>query len=184
LATPPRIGFIGILDYEPNIEAAKWFATQCWARIKHEIPGVRLRLLGRYSDGPSKPPGDDIDGLGWVADADAEIATWSAMIVPIRRGAGTRGKIAHGLSLKCPIVSTTLGAYGYQFTHGREAYLADSAEDFANACVRAIRRPAEAAAIADRAWQLFLEKWTWEAVRPRIWNAVEDCLRLSTGPRR
>jgi hypothetical protein len=35
------------------------------------------------------------------------------------------------------------------------------------------------AEMADRAWQLFLENWTWEAVRPRIWGAVEDCLRLS-----
>jgi polysaccharide biosynthesis protein PslH len=184
LAEPPRIGFIGIFDYGPNLDGISWFAKECWPRIKHEIPGVRLRLLGRHSDGPSKPAGDDIDGLGWVADADAEIATWSAMIVPIRFGAGTRGKIAHGLSLKCPIVSTTLGAYGYQFTNGREAYLADSAKDFGNACVRAIRQPAEAAAIADRAWKLFLEKWTWEAVRPRIWNAVEDCLRLNSGPRK
>ena len=183
LAEPPRIGFIGIFDYGPNLDGITWFAKECWSRIKHEIPGVRLRLLGRSSDGPAKPAGDDIDGLGWVADADAEIATWSAMIVPIRFGAGTRGKIAHGLSLKCPIVSTTLGAYGYQFTDGREAYLADSAQDFGNACVRAIRQPAEAAAIADRAWQLFLEKWTWEAVRPRIWDAVEDCLRLNSGAR-
>ena len=179
LATPPRIGFIGILDYEPNIEGARWFATECWPRVKREVPNARLRLVGRCSDGPSKPPGEDIDGLGWIGDADAEMATWAAMIVPIRRGAGTRGKIAHGLSVKCPVVSTTLGAYGYQFTDGQEAYLADSAEDFANACIRAIQQPAEAAAMADRAWRRFLENWTWETITPRIWSAVDDCLRLT-----
>jgi glycosyltransferase involved in cell wall biosynthesis len=183
-ATPPRIGFIGIFNYEPNLEGIRWFTKECWPLIRSEVPGVRLRLIGRCSDGPSKPPGADIDGLGWLADTAAEMATWSAMIVPIRRGAGTRGKIAHGLSLKCPIVSTVLGAYGYQFTNRREAYLADSAVDFANACIQAIRQPDEAAAMADRAWQLFLEKWTWEAIRPRIWSAVEDALRLSTDLRK
>jgi glycosyltransferase involved in cell wall biosynthesis len=179
LATPPRIGFIGIFDYDPNLEGINWFARECWPLVKREIRDVRFRLVGRGSDGPLKPPGADIEGLGWVSDAAAEIATWSAMVVPIRRGAGTRGKIAHGLSLKCPIVSTKFGAYGYEFTNGREAYLADSAEEFANACIRAIRRPAEATAMADRAWQRFLEHWTWEAIRPRIWSAVDDCLRLS-----
>ena len=181
VATPPRIGFIGIFDYEPNLEGIRWFAKECWPRVKREVPDVRLRLTGRYSDGPLKPPGADIDGLGWVADVADEIATWSAMVVPIRRGAGTRAKIAHSLSLKCPVVSTSLGAYGYQFTNGCEAYIVDSAEDFANACVRAIRQPGEAAELAERAWQRFLENWTWEAIRPRIWAAVEDCLRLSAG---
>jgi glycosyltransferase involved in cell wall biosynthesis len=102
------------------------------------------------------------------------------MVVPIRLGAGTRGKIAHALSLKCPVVSTRLGAHGYQFTNGREAYLADSAKEFADACVQAIRQPAEAAAMAERAWQLFLDQWTWEAIKPSIWAAVDDCLRQST----
>jgi glycosyltransferase involved in cell wall biosynthesis len=184
LATPPRIGFIGLFDYEPNLEGITWFAKECWPQIKRQVPDVRLRLVGRDSDGPLKPPGADIDGLGWVADAADEIATWSAMVVPIRRGAGTRGKIAHSLSLKCPVVSTRLGAHGYQFTDGCEVYLADSAEEFANVCIQAIRHPAEAAAMAERAWQLFLDNWTWEAIRPRIWAAVEDCLRLSAEPRK
>jgi polysaccharide biosynthesis protein PslH len=175
---PPRIGFIGIFDYAPNLDGISWFARECWSRVKKEIPDARLRLVGRRSDGSLKPPGVDIDGLGWVADAAAEMSTWSAMIVPIQRGAGTRGKIAHGLSLKCPIISTTLGAYGYEFRNGHDASLADSPADFANACIQAIRHPEEAAAMADRAWLRFLENWTWDAIKPRIWDAVDDCLRL------
>jgi polysaccharide biosynthesis protein PslH len=176
---PPRIGFIGIFDYAPNLDGISWFAQECWPRVKQEVPDARLRLIGRRSDGSLKPAGVDIDGLGWVADAAAEISTWSAMIVPIRQGAGTRGKIAHGLSLKCPIVSTTLGAYGYEFTDGHDAFLADSPGDFANACIRAIRNPEETGAMADRAWLRFLENWTWDAIKPRIWDAVDDCLRLT-----
>jgi glycosyltransferase involved in cell wall biosynthesis len=181
LAQPPRIGFLGILDYDPNLDGITWFARECWPRVKQQIPDARLRLVGRCSDGSLKPSGTDIDGLGWVPDAAAEMATWSAMIVPIRRGAGTRGKIAHGLSLKCPIISTTFGAYGYEFTNGHDAFLADSAEDLANACIRAIRHPEETEAMAARAWQRFLENWSWEVIKPRIWAAVDDCLRLNGG---
>jgi glycosyltransferase involved in cell wall biosynthesis len=182
LASPPRLGFIGIFDYPPNLEGIRWFASKCWPRIKREVPDARLRLVGRFSDGPLKPAGPDIDGLGWVPDAAEEISTWSAMVVPVQMGAGTRGKIAHGFSLKCPIVSTSLGAYGYEAENGRTMYLANSVEDFSIACLDAIRRPDAAEAMAERAWNEFLEKWTWDAIRPRVWAAVEDCLRQNETP--
>jgi glycosyltransferase involved in cell wall biosynthesis len=153
--------------------------NDCWPRIKYEVPEARLRLIGQDSDGPLKPHGPDIDGLGWVANPSDEIRTWSAMVVPLHVGAGTRIKIAHGFSQKCPIVSTTLGAYGYGAIDGREMYLADSAEAFSKACIQAIREPERAAQMAERAWRQFTERWTWDAIRPRVWAAAEDCLRLN-----
>ena len=177
--TPPRIGFIGILDYEPNAGGLRWFVDECWPRVKSQVPDARLRLVGRYSDTALAPTGPGIDGLGWVEDTTDELATWSAMIVPILVGAGTRGKIAHAFSLKCPVVSTGLGAYGYEVANERHLLLADSPADFADACVRAIRQPREAAEMAERAWQAFLEKWSWDAIRPRVWAAAEQCLQLA-----
>ena len=179
-AAPPRFGFIGIFDYAPNHEAAQWFARECWPLVKRELPEARLRLVGRESDGPLKPGGPEIDGLGFVPDPAAEMGTWTAMIVPIRTGAGTRGKIAHAFSAKCPVVSTSLGAHGYAVESGREAMIADSAEDFASACVQLARDPARSQRMAECAWRAFLDKWTWDAIRPRIHAAVEDCLRAST----
>ena len=174
---PPRIGFIGVFDYAPNLEGIQWFTENCWPRIKREIPDARLRLVGKGSDGISWPEGMDIDALGWVDDSAAEVATWSVMVVPIRTGGGTRVKIAEGFSRKCPIVSTSLGAYGYEAVHGRQLLMADAAIDFAAECIKTIRHPVQAAAMAERAWKQFLEKWTWEAIRPRVWAAAEDCLR-------
>jgi glycosyltransferase involved in cell wall biosynthesis len=179
VATPPRLGFIGIFDYFPNRDGIQWFANHCWPLIKREVPDARLRLVGRYSDGTLAPKGPDIDGLGWIAEADDEISTWSAMVVPIHLGGGTRGKIAHAFSVKCPVISTPHGAYGYGATDGREMALAQSAPDFAAACVRAIRQPDDARDMAERAWQLFLTRWNWDAIRPSVWASVEDCLRRS-----
>ena len=177
LASPPRIGFIGLIDYFPNHDGIEWFAKHCWPLVKRAVPAARLRLVGKGSDGPLKPEGADIDGLGFVDDANAEIATWSAMIVPIRVGGGTRLKIAQGFGLKCPIVSTSLGAYGYEPVDGREMYLGDEPQAFADGCIKAMRQPEAAAQMAERAWQQFLQKWTWDAIQPRIGEAVAECLR-------
>jgi glycosyltransferase involved in cell wall biosynthesis len=179
LTIPPRIGFTGVFDHTPNVEGVRWFLNECWPRIKREVPDARLRVAGRYSDGPLKPLGPDVDALGWVEDIDAEMATWSVMVVPIHLGAGTRIKIALGFSRKCPMVSTSLGAYGYDIRDGEEMFLADGPEPFAGACVQLIRRPEESARMAETAYRKFLENWTWEAIHPRIWAAAEDCLRRS-----
>jgi glycosyltransferase involved in cell wall biosynthesis len=178
-ATPPHFGFIGIFDYPPNLEGAQWFVRECWPLIKRELPEARLRLVGRQSDGVLKPQGPDIDGLGFVTDPAEEIATWSAMVVPIRTGAGTRGKIAHAFSAKCPVVSTSLGAHGYEVRHGDLALIADDPTEFARSCIQLVRAPEAAEAMAQRAWAQFLQKWTWEAIQPRIWAAAEECLRLN-----
>lgn len=178
-ARPPRLGFIGTFDYPPNPEGVRWFTSKCWPRVKRKAPDARLRVVGRFSDGPLRPEGADIDALGWVPDIAQEVSTWSAMIVPIQVGGGTRGKIVQAFSLKCPVVSTSIGAYGYDAVNGRTMYLADSADDFSRACLDVIRRPGAAEAMAERAWNEFLEKWTWDAIRPCVWAAAEDCLRRS-----
>jgi hypothetical protein len=179
LADPPRIGFIGIFDHGPNVAGIHWFARECWPKIKRESPNARLRLVGRFSDGALAPKGVDIDPLGWIEEPSDEIATWASMVVPLHVGAGTRGKIAHAFSQKCPIVSTALGAYGYDAIDGDNMFLAESAEAFADACLRTVRQPTVAAAVAERAWQQFVSKWAWDAIRPRVRDAVDDCLRTA-----
>lgn len=174
---PPKIGFIGPFDYFPNRDGIHWFVKQCWPKIKLQVPDARLRLVGPGSNGRLKPQAPDVDGLGWLPSLSEEIGTWSLMIVPIRVGGGTRVKIAYGFSQECPIVSTSLGAYGYSVRNGYELYLADSAEAFADACITVIREPEKAANMAERAWCRYLEKWTWEAIRPSVWAAAEDCMR-------
>jgi glycosyltransferase involved in cell wall biosynthesis len=154
----------------------KWFVRECWPLVKRQIPDARLRLVGKDTDGPLKPNAPDLDALGYLADAASEMATWSAMIIPIRLGGGTRVKIADAFSRKCPVVSTKLGAYGYDVQSGRELLLADKPNDFAHACVSLIRDRVAASAMADRAYAAFLQNWTWDAIAPKVWAAAEDAL--------
>lgn len=176
-ALPPRIGFLGAFGHEPNREGIEWFVQECWDRVRAAIPEARLRLVGAGSDGAASPKGPGIDGLGWVDDTSEEIASWSVAIVPIRVGAGSRVKIAQLISHKCPLVATRFGAQGYEAAHGDGLQIADSAHEFAAACVSAVRDPAAADASAQRAWEHHARNWTWDAIRPAVWAAMEDCLR-------
>src|ERR1035437_4165133 len=85
-ATHGRIGFIGSLAYPPNANGLRWFLRHVWPSIIKLAPDTRLRLVGKNSNHPQWISGHNIDGLGWVADADAEMATWSMTVVPIFEG--------------------------------------------------------------------------------------------------
>jgi glycosyltransferase involved in cell wall biosynthesis len=120
-----------------------------------------------------------VDTLGWIEDPENEISTWSAMIIPIQTGGGTRIKIADAFSRKVPVVSTRYGAYGYDVKGGTELLLADSPRDFSAACVSLAKDTMLGAKLAETAWSRFLKDWSWDAIAPCFWSAAEDCLRRS-----
>jgi len=177
----PRIGLIGNCTFTPNEEGLKWFIRDVWPRIKREFPGAQLRLVGRGSDGYLKDLGPDITGLGWLEDPSDEIASWAAMIVPIQIGSGTRMKVVEGFARGCPVVATTIGAFGYEVSHGEEILLADHADDFASACNLLLRNPELGMAISEKAHKRFLERWTWDSFESVVGKVVRECLARSTG---
>lgn len=177
----PRIGLIGNCEFMPNEEGVKWFIRDVWPVIKRQFPRVQLRLVGRKSDGHLTKLGPDIIGLGWLEDPGDEIATWSAMIVPIKVGSGTRVKVAEGFARRCPVVATTIGAFGYEVDNGEEILLADRADDFASACILLLRNPQLGEALSERAHKRFLERWTWDSFENTIGTVVQECLARSKG---
>jgi len=174
---PQRIGFIGTLKWFPNRNGIEWFIQNVWPHVKREISTVRLRLVGEGSNGPIASSGPDIDGLGWVEDPSREIASWSAMIVPVRCGAGTRVKIVEAFSKRCPVVSTRLGAFGYEVLTGEDILLADDPMGFASACVLLLRDARLGAKLCENAWSKFLRRWTWDSIGEAVFKAVEQCER-------
>lgn len=175
---PSRVGFIGDCSYPPNKEGITWFVRAVWPLVKRRIPDARLRVVGNETANEKFQEGQDIDGLGYVDDPAAEINTWSVMAVPILTGGGTRVKIAEAFSRGCPVVSTSMGAYGYDVTHKQELLLADHPKDFADACCNLICNQSLAQAIVKSARDVFQQRYAWQAIKPSVYKVVEHCLAL------
>jgi glycosyltransferase involved in cell wall biosynthesis len=175
-ASPPRLGFIGTFKYQPNQKGVEWFIKNVWPRVKRAVPDSRLRLVGLGSDTGFSSRGLDIDGLGYLDDPASEIASWSAMIVPVLAGGGTRIKIAEAFSRMCPVVATSLGAFGYEVIDGIDLLLADRPQDFAAVCVRLMTDPESGPRLSESAWDKFLRNWTWDSIGPAVAKVVEECL--------
>ena len=174
-----RLGCIGKISYRPTRDGLKWFGREVWPLILARCPQARLRVVG-YNEGCEDALDfPNFDALGFVEDAAAEMETWSASIVPLRIGGGTRLKILDGFSKLCPVISTSVGAFGLQVTDQKNILLADTPGEFAAACIRLLEEPCLGAKLAEGGWQLLSMKYTWDQIRPSVERAFDQCLDQS-----
>lgn len=172
----PRIGFIGTFHYGPNLDGIRWFVDRVWPLILKQRPDIILRLVGTGTETGMFNQHPNIEGLGFVADSESEIGSWTLMIVPILVGGGTRIKIAEAFSRGCPVVATTQGAYGYQIQNGQECVLADEAEDFAKGCLSLLEDPVICGEMIQRARTMFDRELDWKAIAPKITRTIQVAL--------
>lgn len=170
-----RLGFIGRLHYLPNRNGVQWFLDEVWPMIKSTVPEAEFRVVGKGGDEAwNKISGVHV--LGYVDDTATEIASWAGMVVPFLIGGGTAVKVAEAFARSCPVVSTTVGAFGYDVRHDRELLIADTPDDFAEGCVRLLTSEEDRHRLAAAARAFFASNLNWDALAPRVEAAIQRVL--------
>lgn len=142
---PATIGFLGSMDWMPNIEAVQWFVKEIFPEVKSEVPGARLLVIGRRPPASIRAMAEQdpqIEVTGTVDDVRPFLARCDFLTVPLLSGGGTRIKIMEALAAGLPVVSTTIGAEGLGLVDEEHLLIADSAPEFARAVARMAGDPA------------------------------------------
>ena len=140
-AAEPTIIFCGAMDYNPNVDALRWFFKEMHLPLLQRIPNLRVLIVGKdpiaevkaYAERPG------VTVTGGVPDVRPYYKRAWLQIVPLRIGGGTRLKIVESLGIGTPVVSTTIGAQGLDLKHDQDILLADTAERFVAETVRALQ---------------------------------------------
>lgn len=183
--TPPVSGspnrladlvFVGSMDWLPNIDGCTYFVNEILPLIRKSKPDCKLAIVGRS-------PGKDILTMaqrdpnilvsGTVPDIRPHLWGSTISIVPLRIGGGTRLKIYEAMAAKIPVVSSTVGAEGLPVKHGRNIFLADTPEDFANRSIELLDSAALRGEMASAAWNMVASDFSWE----RAARIFEEILR-------
>jgi sugar transferase (PEP-CTERM/EpsH1 system associated) len=171
LELPPHsLVFTGTMDFRPNVDAMLWFAHEVLPLVKRDVPDVHLYIVGQRPharlDALRADPAITITGA--VEDTRPYTSAADVYVVPLRMGGGTRLKLLEALALQTPIVSTTLGAEGFEITHDRELWLADDAAAFAKAIEELLidRDHAHALGVAGRAFAV--AHYDWQRIVPKF----------------
>jgi glycosyltransferase involved in cell wall biosynthesis len=168
---PPRtLVFTGTMDYRPNVDAVLWFAREVYPLIQELVPDVRFYIVGRQPH-PRLNALREQRGIvitGGVPDTRPYIAGAEVYVIPLLSGGGTRFKVLEAMTLRRPIVSTTMGCDGFPVTSGREVILADEAEDFARAVTGLLEDADERERLARAGLAFASAHYDWSAIVPLL----------------
>lgn len=171
----PSALFCGALDYTPNTDGLEWYFGEIHERILEAVPDFRLILVGKSPTARirefAQRPGVEFEGE--VPDVRPFYQKAWLQVVPLRIGGGTRLKIAEGLAMGNPVVSTTLGAQGLELQGGRDIELADEPGAFAGAVVRMLRDGGLRTRSGESGRRAILSQYTWDALGNKLMERLE-----------
>ncbi len=153
----PTIGFIGSLDWMPNIEGVHWFVSKIWPLVIEKVPEAVCHIAGRN-------PRDEILNIrqkgitihGEVEDAAAFVSRHPISIVPLLSGGGMRVKILEAMALSRCIVSTSIGAEGIDTS---ALIIAADAKIFAERLISLLHNPKSMKSYGDNARAVVVKKY-------------------------
>lgn len=180
-----EIVFTGSMDWTPNDQGIRWFATAVLPLIREQAPDAPLTVVGRNPSASLREflgriPRVEVTGT--VPDIRPFLERAAVVVVPLHVGGGTRIKIFEAMAMGRPVVSTTLGAEGLQVGPGRDILIADDPAAFAAETLALLNDRGLAERIARAGADLVRSRFSWPRVAAQFGNVCEAV--VASNPRR
>lgn len=165
--------FVGGFAHPPNADAVLWFAREIYPLIREKMD-VPFYVVGSKVTDEIKAleqPGNGIVIKGFVSEEElAELYRSSRIVVvPLRYGAGVKGKVIEALYNGAPIVTTSIGAEGIPAADD-VMLVEDMPRGFADAVVDLYRNPDECRSMCYKTQEYIREYYSVEAA----WKVIEE----------
>ncbi|MBC7987565.1 MAG: glycosyltransferase [Sphingomonadaceae bacterium] len=119
--------FLGSHNHPPNAEAVAWFASAALPRL----PGVRLHVYGsNWSEDKAGPLGDQVEVGGHAPDLGEMFARHRICVVPLRSGAGVKGKVLMAMAHGVPCILSPVAAEALAVVDGAHCLIARTDDDW------------------------------------------------------
>jgi glycosyltransferase involved in cell wall biosynthesis len=174
LRNPPSSGkdaiFIGWMSYEPNLDAATWFAREVWPAVRARHPEACVRIVGR-DPGPDAlalhRPDHGVIVTGEVPDVADAAEGCRLGVVPLRRGRGMKTKTIELMAMGLPVVSLPAGREGIAATPDEGLLAPADASDMAAEIIRLLGEPGRADGLGETARRWVTAHHGWDAIAAR-----------------
>lgn len=135
---PNMVVFTGVMTYQPNEDAALYFAQDILPLIKAKRPYVEFWIVGSQPSARvnelKRIPG--IHVTGDVEDIRPFVRKAAVYVCPLRVGSGVKNKILAAMAMQKATVATSMSIDGLDLADNCEVLLADAPQDFADKVVR------------------------------------------------
>lgn len=164
--------FVGGFAHPPNADAVLWFAGEVFPLIREKMD-VNFYVVGSRVTEEIKAleqPGNGIIVKGFVSEEELSQLYQSCriVVVPLRYGAGVKGKVVEAIYNGAPIVTTSVGSEGIPGV-GDVLLTEDKPEDFAKAVAELYCDERRLKELSNKTQEYIRERFSldaaWEVIR-------------------
>jgi len=158
-----KLVFTGVMSYQPNEDAALFFARDIFPLVKAARPKAEFWIVGAQPSGRvqdlTRIAGVHVTGK--VEDVRPFVRSAALFVCPLRVGAGVKNKLLAAMAMRKATVATTLSIQGLDLADNSELLLADGAEAFATKVIHLLSHPDEARRLASNGCTRVQERYSW-----------------------
>ena len=130
--------FVGGFSHPPNADALKYFLDNMWDDIYAQIKAP-FYIVGSNATDDIKAMHNEAKGIifkGFVSEEELKelYEKVRLVVVPLRYGAGVKGKVIEALYYGDPVITTSVGAEGIDNSYN-QMLVADEPSEFIKKCV-------------------------------------------------
>ncbi len=171
--------FIAYYRHLPNSDAMEYFCSNIFPRVRERYANAKIYIVGaqpsvsvqRLHDGKS------IIVTGRVDDIRPYMARAEVYVVPMRLGAGIRGKILEAWAMRKPVVATSIAASGLRVEQGENIIVCDDPERFAGEICRLFSDQDLSARLGGKGYRTAKEHYDWPGQIEKHEQIYYDMLR-------
>ncbi len=129
---------IGNLRHAPNLDAVLYLKETIWPMIHKQLPTAQIHIYGAYSPERIDRLHDPKKGFyikGRAANAQEVVKYSRVSLVPLRFGAGLKGKLLEAMICGTPSITTHIGAEGINGNLPWNGKITDDPNEFATAAI-------------------------------------------------
>jgi polysaccharide biosynthesis protein PslH len=180
LAEVPTIVFSGTMSYPPNVRAVRWFANNCFPRIRERVPDARFVIAGKA---PTREvtrldAREGVTVTGFVDSMPQVLRRARVAVAPMLSGAGIQNKVLEAMACGLPVVATPYAAAAIDAVAGRDLVVAEGSDAFIASVVELLEDSAGAGAIGARAREAVVAHHGWGAAAGQIERLYESLATL------
>lgn len=165
--------FVGGFSHPPNADALKYFLDNMWDEIYAQIKAP-FYIVGSNATDEIKALHNEAKGIifkGFVSEEELKelYEKVRLVVVPLRYGAGVKGKVIEALYYNDPVITTSVGAEGIDNSYN-QMLVADEPGDFVEKCVNLYKDKEALKAMSKAADNYVRNKHSIEAV----WEIIRE----------
>lgn len=170
----PVVGFLGSMDYPPNVEAVCWLVRHVWPAVREEVPPARMFIVGRNPTRrvQSLSATAGVTVTGTVKNTNRYLARCRVIVAPLHIARGMQNKVLEAMAARRPVVATSAVAAGLQVKPGRDIRVADEPGPFAMEIVNLLSRSIFCRNTGDAGYRCAAMHYCWPEAMQRFEQIV------------